>query len=153
MSITALGQVVIVINSFEVVEAFHKKGTLYSNRPVFPMGGLLLGFDQTVVLAQYGDRWRAARKLFASAFGSGKAIQSLHPIILDEVREFAKRLSENPQDIYKHCNRYVFVIVPDLYSNLSYQQAGERNHPSHNIRSSGSRVRRSLPQAYLQSQW
>ena len=107
MSITALGQVVIVINSFEVVEEFHKKGTLYSNRPLLPMGGLLLGFDQTVVLAPYGDRWRAARKLFSSAFGPGKPIQSLHPIVLEEVREFAKRLSENPQELYKHCNMYV----------------------------------------------
>lgn len=79
-SLSIFGRPFIIVNSTDVLEELETKGANFSDRPVLPMGGVLLGFDQTVILAPYGSRWRTFRKYFTRAFGPGKRRkQAVHP--------------------------------------------------------------------------
>jgi len=106
-SLSILGQPFIIVNSVQVLEELERRGANFSDRPLLPMG-VLLGFDRTVVLAPYGPRWRTFRKYFTRAFGPGKAIQTMYPLIVDESREFVQRVRAKPNatDLLSHCQRY-----------------------------------------------
>jgi len=107
MSLSALGRQLIIISSAQIMEELDKKGAIYSDRPVLPMGGQLVGYDQTIVLLPYGSRWRTYRKYFARVVGPGKAVQSLHPLIDEEAKRFLKRVAVTPDDLLKHLRKSV----------------------------------------------
>lgn len=84
------------------MEEFDKASHIYSGRPVLHMGGELMGYDQNLVLLQYGPRFRSYRKQFTRFFGPGKPIQTIQPIIEQKTRRFLKRLVANREDLNNH---------------------------------------------------
>ena len=118
-SVSILGRPYIVFSSVEVMEELERKGSNFSDRPVLPMAGVLLGFDQMVLLAPYGPRWRMFRKYFTRAFGPGKPIQTMYPLIIDESRKFIQRVLENPDptDLLSHCHKYASLYLRPLILN------------------------------------
>lgn len=105
MSLSALGRQMVIVSSAQVMEELDKKGAIYSDRPVLPMGGQLVGYDQTIVLLPYGSRWRTYRKHFARVVGPGKAIQGLHPLIEEEGKTFLRRVAKTPDDLLSHLRK------------------------------------------------
>jgi len=105
VSVSILGQRLVVINSVKALEEFGKKGSIYSDRPVVPMGGVLLGYDQGLVLVRYGAQWRTFRKHFSQAFSHGKPIQCLQEVVAEESKAFVRRVLETPEDLTNHCNK------------------------------------------------
>lgn len=78
---------------------FDKRGAIYSDRPVLEMGGVLVGYDQTLVLIAYGNRFRTYRKHFSRYIGAPKPIQDIHPLIEVESRRFLKRMLKGPGNL------------------------------------------------------
>lgn len=98
-----LGQHIIVLNSFKTaVEMLDKKSSNYSDRPVLPMGGELVGWKHTLVLLPYGDRFREYRKNFHRVIGSRATMDIYNVIEEEETHKFLQRVLAKPSDLSAH---------------------------------------------------
>ncbi|KAG2139587.1 cytochrome P450, partial [Suillus bovinus] len=65
------GRHIIVLNSVKTaMEMMDSKSTLYSDRPVIPMAGELVGWKDSLPLLPYGDRFRLYRRNFHQVIGT-----------------------------------------------------------------------------------
>ena len=95
-----------VLNSVKVaVELLDKKSSKYSDRPILPMGGELVGWKHAMPLLPYGDLFRETRRQFHRAIGTRTALKAYHHIRKPEVHKFLKRVNENPEQFAKHIRR------------------------------------------------
>ncbi|KAF9474070.1 cytochrome P450 [Pholiota conissans] len=104
----------IIVNSARIMDELDKKGAIYSDRPVLQMGGKLVGYDQTLVLIEYGSRFRTYRKHFSRYLGTPKAVQTLSPLVELEVRKFLKRTLGKPEDVMDHLRKLSGGIIMRL---------------------------------------
>ncbi|KAJ6537204.1 OrdA protein, partial [Mycena vulgaris] len=95
-SVTLLGQPIVILNSALAMEEMDNKGSVFSTRPRLPMGGELVGYDQTLVLMPYGARFRTFRKHFAKLIGTTGVMRQFVPLVEAETHRFLKRLLLNP---------------------------------------------------------
>ncbi|KAJ7481760.1 cytochrome P450 oxidoreductase [Mycena latifolia] len=99
-SLTVLGQHFIVISDMQTsMELLDKRSTVYSGRPTFAFAGDMIGWDQQLILSQYGNRFRAMRLLLKGFIGSKSAIVPFQPIQEIETRYFLARLLEDPSTL------------------------------------------------------
>ncbi|KAJ7663410.1 cytochrome P450 [Mycena polygramma] len=112
MCLTALGQTLIVVNSNKVAEdLLESHGATLSDRPMIPFGGVLCGFDNTLVLAQYGDRVRKERKLFHRLFGTPASIKQFAPLLSGEVHKLLRNIAANPDRFLNEIKRMTAGIM------------------------------------------
>ncbi|KAG1753726.1 cytochrome P450 [Suillus paluster] len=105
--VEVLGQHIMVLNSVKTaVEMLEKKSSVYSDRPVLPMGGELVGWKHTLVLLPYGDVFREYRKNFHRVIGSRAALDTYHPIEEIETHRFLKRVLAKPDQLQAHVRQY-----------------------------------------------
>ncbi|KAG1781057.1 cytochrome P450 [Suillus placidus] len=110
--VKVLGQHIIVINSVKsAVDMLDKKGALYSDRPVLPMGGELVGWKHSLGLVTYGDRFRQQRKNIHQIMGNRAALDVYHPIEETETRRFLKRVFSNPEQLQVHVRLTAGAII------------------------------------------
>ncbi|KAG1876595.1 cytochrome P450 [Suillus subalutaceus] len=107
-----LGQHIIVLNSVEnAVNMLDKKGTVYSDRPVLPMGGELVGWKSALALFPYGGRLHQSRKNIHQVIGNRAALCVYHPIEEIETRRFLKRVFSNPEQLQAHVRYTAGAII------------------------------------------
>ena len=110
--IEVLGQHIVILNSVNTaMEMLDKKSSSYSDRPVLPMGGELVGWKNTLVLLPYGDRFREYRKNFARVIGSRAAMESYHPIEESETHRFLQRVLAKPAELSQHVRHTAGAII------------------------------------------
>ena len=92
-----------------------KKGSKYSDRPIFPMGGELVGYKYILPFLPYGDVFRETRKQFHRCIGTRTALKAYHDIEQVEVHKFLKHVLDRPEQLSVHIRRYVWSLsVTDL---------------------------------------
>ena len=107
-----LGQHIFVLNSADVaMEMLEKKSSVYSDRPVLPMGGELVGWKNTLVLLPYGDRLREYRKNFARVIGSRAAMDAFRPAEEIETHRFLQRVLAKPDELQQHVRHTAGAII------------------------------------------
>ncbi|KAG0702322.1 cytochrome P450 [Suillus ampliporus] len=107
-----LGQHIIVINSLKTaMEMLHKKGSVYSDRPVLPMGGELCGWKNVLSFVPYGDRFRQYRKNFRTVIGCRTALNIYNPMEEVEAHRFLKRVLAEPDQLQAHVRHTVVAII------------------------------------------
>ena len=110
--VEVLGQHIVVLNNVNVaIELLDKKSSSYSDRPVLPMGGELVGWKNTLVLLPYGDRFREYRKNFARVIGSRAAMDTYHPIEEIETHRFLQRVLAKPAELSQHVRHTAGAII------------------------------------------
>ncbi|KAG7085519.1 hypothetical protein E1B28_003079 [Marasmius oreades] len=111
-SVTVFGQTIVILNSAETAdEMLDKHGSIYSDRPIIPMGGELVGWKNTLVLTPYGDRFRNYRRLAHQLFGNTNLMKAFHPIEELETHRFVKRLLTRPDDFAEHVRKTAGAII------------------------------------------
>lgn len=105
MSVNALGQPIIIINSLDVMQELDRKGAVYSDRPRLEMGGELVGYNETLVLIPYGERFRRYRKDIAKLIGGVAQMREFHPLIETSSRRFLQRTLAKPDDLMAHLRK------------------------------------------------
>ncbi|KAL0575999.1 hypothetical protein V5O48_005966, partial [Marasmius crinis-equi] len=111
-SVTVLGQTIVVLNSATTaVEMLDKHGSIYSDRPIIPMGGELVGWKNTLVLVPYGERFRNYRRLAHQLFGNASLMKGFHPIEELETHRFLKRLLAHPDQFSDHIRKTAGAII------------------------------------------
>lgn len=106
MSVNLFGKRLVILNSFEVAnELLDKKSIIYSDRPVFPVCGEVIGWNRLLALQQYGVRLREMRRLFSQTFGTHSSLMELATDLEHEAHQFLRRVAENPSSLTKQVQR------------------------------------------------
>lgn len=107
-----LGQHMIILNSVNAaIEMLDKKSSIYSDRPVLPMGGELVGWKNTLVLLPYGDRFRAYRRNFHHVIGSRAHMEAYHHVEAIETHRFLQRVLAKPSELSAHVRKTAGAII------------------------------------------
>ncbi|KAF8885508.1 cytochrome P450 [Infundibulicybe gibba] len=94
--VSALGSSIVVLNSYEAcVDILEKRSNLYSDRPVSVVASHLMGWQRSVTLAPYTDRWRRFRKIMAQALRK-EVVKQYWPGQEREIRRFLGLLIAEP---------------------------------------------------------
>ncbi|ESK88635.1 cytochrome p450 [Moniliophthora roreri MCA 2997] len=111
-SVSVFGQNFIILNSSKLaVDMLDKQGAIYSDRPVIPMGGELVGWKNTLVLVPYSQRFRNYRRLAHQLFGNAQLMKGFHPIEELETHRFLKRLLAKPDAFQDHIRKTAGAII------------------------------------------
>ena len=99
-----LGLFIIILNNVEDARAlFDKRSSIYSDRPVFEMGGELVGWKYILALTPYGARFREYRRFIARLIGAQRQVQeNVWPVQERETRRFLLRLLRAPERFDDH---------------------------------------------------
>lgn len=125
--IEVLGQHIVVLNSFETaMEMLDNKSTIYSDRPILPVAGELIGWRNIMVLLPYGDRLRRHRKNFHSVIGTRAAMGVYNQVEEIETHRFLKRLLTTPDQLQAHIRHTAGAVI--LRISHGYE-AKENNDP------------------------
>ncbi len=87
------------------MEMLEKKSRIYSDRPVIPMGGELVGWKDTLGLLPYGQRFRSYRKMIHQVIGTHEAMSKFHHIEEMETHRFLKLIQTGPEELASHIRR------------------------------------------------
>jgi cytochrome P450 len=110
--IEVLGRHIIVLNSVKTaMEMMDSKSTLYSDRPVLPMAGELVGWKDSLPFLPYGDRFRRQRKNFHRVIGSRTAVDVYNEIEEVETHRFLKRVLAKPDQLQEHVQHTAIAVV------------------------------------------
>ncbi|KAG6337367.1 hypothetical protein ID866_1740 [Astraeus odoratus] len=125
--VQVFGRHIIVLNSVDTaIDMLDKKGSKYSDRPILPMGGELLGNKYSLPLLPYGDRFRETRKQFQRVVGTRTAVEAYHDIETAEIRNFLKRVFTDPEGLLAHIRTTTGNIMSRIA--YGYQDQGEQDH-------------------------
>ncbi|KAG2033225.1 cytochrome P450 [Suillus americanus] len=117
--IEVLGRHIIVLNSTKTaLEMMDGKRTLYSDRPVLPMAGELVGWKDSLPFLPYGDRFRQQRKNLHRVIGSRAAVDVYSNIEEVETRRFLKRVLAKPdqlQTLVRHTAGAIILRISHGY--------------------------------------
>ncbi|KAK0200101.1 cytochrome P450 [Desarmillaria ectypa] len=111
-SLSMFGQSFIVLNSHRAAYALlDKRSVIYSERPKMVMAGELMGWNDIIGLAPYGETFRSHRKLLHSVLGSKSAIRTFYPMEEQEAVNLMKRLLDSPEKLHSHIAQDVTALV------------------------------------------
>jgi hypothetical protein len=109
--IEVLGQHIVVLNSVETaMDMLDNKSVMYSERPILPVGGELIGWKNVMPLLPYGDHLRQQRKNFHSVIGTRAAMGVYNQVEEVETHRFLKRVFAKPDQLLAHVRQYVLFV-------------------------------------------
>ncbi|THV04288.1 cytochrome P450 [Dendrothele bispora CBS 962.96] len=112
VSVTALGQVLVFTNSVSVaMDMFDNQSAIYSDRPVFPMLGELMGWKYSMGFIRYGQRWRSIRRLSHQLLGTPSKVKVFHGQVEVETHKFLKRVLGEPERLKDHLRKTAGAII------------------------------------------
>ncbi len=87
------------------MELLEKKSRIYSDRPVMPMAGELMGWKDTLPFLQYGQRLRNHRRMFHQVIGTYEAMSKFHHVEEEETHRFLKLIGTKPEELESHIRK------------------------------------------------
>ncbi|KZT28780.1 cytochrome P450 [Neolentinus lepideus HHB14362 ss-1] len=110
--VNVLGQPFVFLNSPNAAyDMLHKKSLIYSDRPSLTMACELVGWDSTLGLKRFGEEFRAMRRLFHLYMGTRSTVEQFAPIEEYEIRDFLKRVLNNPEELGKTVRRTAGAVI------------------------------------------
>jgi len=105
-SISVLGKRIVILNSAKAaVDVLQKKSAVNSDRPHLTMAGDLVGWGDSFIFMQYGERFQQFRKIFHKLFGSPSSLKSFHPIQQQETLRFVQNVLNGPGELKAHVRK------------------------------------------------
>lgn len=92
-----------------------KKSAIYSERPILPMGGELIGWKNTLPLVRYGSTFRQYRKYFHQTMGTPTAVAALEPLGELKARQLLRRIVDKPEDFVTYIRTSVAVDLASSF--------------------------------------
>ena len=87
-----------------------KKSIKYSDRPILPFVGDLLGCKHSLPLLSYGETLRETRKRFHRIIGTRAAVEEFNDIQSMEIHKFLKRALADPERLVDHIRLCVSIL-------------------------------------------
>jgi hypothetical protein len=108
LHIEVLGQHIVVVNSLKIaIDMLDNKSAIYSDRPILPVAGELIGWKNVTTLTPYGNCLRWHRKNFHSVIGTRAAMNVYSQVEEIETRRFLKHVLATPDQLQVHVRQYV----------------------------------------------
>ncbi|KAG2070293.1 cytochrome P450 [Suillus decipiens] len=124
--VEVLGRHIIVLNSFKTaVKMLDSKGTLYSDRPVVPMAGELVGWKDSLPFLSYGDFSRQQRRNIYKVIGSRAAVDAYNEIEEVETRRFLKRVLAEPDQLREHVQHTAGAVILRISYGYEVKENGD----------------------------
>ncbi|KAG2034085.1 cytochrome P450 [Suillus americanus] len=112
LHIEVLGQHIVVLNSVKTaMDMLDNKSAIYSDRPILPVGGELIGWKNATPLLPYGDRLRRHRKNFHNVIGTRAAMGIYNQVEEVETRRFLKRVFKKPDQLLPHVRHTAGAVI------------------------------------------
>ncbi|KAF9225799.1 cytochrome P450 [Gyrodon lividus] len=93
ISIRVLGRRIVVLNSSKhAIELLEKRSVKSSNRPNFVLAGEMIGWKNTLVISQYGDRFKEFRKRVHRVIGTRSILETYYHHVERQGYRILKRL-------------------------------------------------------------
>ncbi|KAG7442296.1 cytochrome P450 [Guyanagaster necrorhizus] len=113
-SATALGQTFVILNSYETaVDLLDRRGSVYSERPHFTMGGDMVGWKSTLGLLPNGHVLRRQRKLLHGVFGAN-VVGRFHKAQETVALRLARNLIDTPDKFSDHISRRIVSFILNI---------------------------------------
>ncbi len=97
-----LGQHIVVLSSAQAVaDLFEKRSAIYSDRTTTTMIHDLMDLGWVLVLMQYGDRWRRARRMMHQYFYADASC-NFQEVQLRDARTLLRHLQVSPEEFLAH---------------------------------------------------
>ncbi|KAG2051336.1 cytochrome P450 [Suillus hirtellus] len=110
--INVLGRHIVVVNSVKIaMEMLDSKSAIYSDRPILPVGGELIGWKNVMTLLPYGDELRRHRKNFHSVIGTRVAVAIYSQVEEVETHRFLKRVLAKPDQLQAHVRHTAGAVI------------------------------------------
>ncbi|KAG1855207.1 cytochrome P450 [Suillus subalutaceus] len=110
--IEVLGRHIIVLNSTKTaLEMMDSKSLLYSDRPILPMAGELVGWKDSLPFLPYGDLFRQHRRNFHRVIGSRAAVDVYNVVEEVETHRFLKRVLAEPDQLQEHIRHTAGAVI------------------------------------------
>lgn len=101
----------IVLGSAQAAwDLLEKRGSIYSSRPRFIMGGELLSDGMRGLMAPYSPFWRRWRKLLHTGFMQRQS-ETYRPIQSLESKVLMNDLVQDPANYRRHLERYAASVI------------------------------------------
>ncbi|KAF8513234.1 cytochrome P450 [Gautieria morchelliformis] len=120
-----LGSPIVLINSTDVAyELFEKRSSIYSDRGDFPMIRDLMGWDWSVAIMRYGERWRRHRRVIRQKFHPIAAAE-YKPVQIKRARSLLRRLYETPDNFAGHMQHTAGAIIMEVVYGIKVLPRGD----------------------------
>ena len=104
--LNVLGQQMIILNSSKAAfDLLDKRSATYSDRPVVPMCGEMIGWNKSLALTQYGPRFREFRKYMNKLFGTRAIVEKFAPLQEKETAKFVARVMADPGSLVQQIRK------------------------------------------------
>lgn len=105
----------IVITSPQLVKQLvDKKSNIYSNRPPSYIGNKIISDDDHMLLFQYDEKWRKARKIFHQYFMESIVTKQHLPLVNAEAVQMLRDFGVQPENFMRHPQRFSNSIIVSL---------------------------------------
>ena len=95
--INILGKEMILLNSSKAaVDLLDKRSADYSDRPILMMCGEIVGWNKSLVLVQYGPRFREFRKYLSRLIGTRASMEKFASLQEKETAKCVARVMADP---------------------------------------------------------
>ncbi|EGN98514.1 hypothetical protein SERLA73DRAFT_169465 [Serpula lacrymans var. lacrymans S7.3] len=102
-SVKIFGQHMIIVNSASAAfDMMDNKGLVYSDRPQLTVAGDIVGWNQCMVLLQYGDDFREQRKHLYRTIGSRSSMQKYENLMEGNSQRFLRNVLRDPSRVGHH---------------------------------------------------
>nr|BAK09500.1 cytochrome P450 [Postia placenta] len=135
MHLSVLGRSIIVLSSASAIsDLLDKRSVHYSDRPVVPMAGEMVGFSRYIALEHYGGRLKEGRKLITNSL-STRNMPEVQRMQEMKVIHLVSRLMSSPADfrlnlrwfmasvVFQYSHGYEVETFEDYYVKLAEQVA------------------------------
>ncbi|THH07896.1 hypothetical protein EW146_g9173 [Bondarzewia mesenterica] len=111
MSITVLGQTIVILNSPTIAkELLDKRGAKYSDRPEIPMIKLMHLDVANIALQRYSKEWRMTRRIADHSLRPSASI-TYRPMQRKNAHRFLRLLLKDPEEFVQHIRHFTTAIA------------------------------------------
>ena len=104
--LNVVDQEVRILNSSKAaVNPLDKRSSIYSNRPVRMMASEIIGCKKTLVIMQYGSRFREIRKCTNRSMGTRAYVEKFAPLLEKETVKLLVGVTADPGFLAQHIRK------------------------------------------------
>ncbi|KAF8075297.1 cytochrome P450 [Lyophyllum atratum] len=104
------GSPIVMLNGEAAMDLLDKRGSLYSDRPHFPMAADFSGMGDLTPIMRYGEKFQFGRRLMNQAL-STRAVSKWERGIAEESHGLLRLLYNEPTNFIAHLNRMAGSVV------------------------------------------
>ncbi|KAF4954397.1 hypothetical protein FSARC_12140 [Fusarium sarcochroum] len=111
-SVTVMGQTIVIINDVNLAfDLLDKRSVKHSSRPTQVFAGEMIGWENSLALSGYNDRFRTHRKNMARIIGSKTTAAQYDGLQEAEVGHFLLHVLDHPDHLTDHIRKEAGAVI------------------------------------------